>query len=111
MIWLFIFLFGHCCCFNVDTNSPILLKPDASESSSFGYSVLLDKGRAFVGAPNHEVLFDTMNIFVNLHLFSQIKVLYRFDFDPLSTIPSPKAERIGMMIQKHYKNISLLKEY
>ena len=46
--------------FNVDVNAPIVLnKPTPSSSSSpptyFGFSALLQKSSAYIGAPAHEV--------------------------------------------------------
>ena len=55
----FALLSGQIASFNVDTNTPVFLEypqPQGSEES-FGYSVLLENGKAFVGAPVKGVNF------------------------------------------------------
>ncbi len=44
-------LAGQTTPFNVDTNKPIVLKDPEGLIESFGYSVLLQSNKAFVGAP------------------------------------------------------------
>ena len=61
--YFFIFLFWigfapYIESFNVDTQKPIFLtKSSSSNPTYFGYSALLQKGSAFLGAPAYKVSF------------------------------------------------------